>query len=44
LVEYDTAHENETGYILVLASIVHNPHHMTETGFCFLLQMTEQEI
>ncbi|PSR48531.1 hypothetical protein C8256_00610 [Kluyvera genomosp. 2] len=34
-VKYDTAHENETGYSLVLASATRNPHHVTETGFCF---------
>jgi hypothetical protein len=34
MVKFDTAHENETGYSLVLASALRNPHHKTETGFC----------
>ncbi|MBW5988037.1 hypothetical protein BME90_14145 [Klebsiella quasipneumoniae subsp. similipneumoniae] len=34
MVKFDTAHENETGYSLVLASVSGNPHHINETGFC----------
>ena len=33
--KFDTVHENETGYILVLASARQNDHHATETGFFF---------
>lgn len=35
--KFDTVHENETGYILVLASVRQNDHHATETGFSFCL-------
>lgn len=35
--KFDTVHENETGYILVLASARQNNHHATETGFSFCL-------
>ncbi|AWF51654.1 hypothetical protein CHQ91_29805 [Klebsiella michiganensis] len=31
--KFDTVHENETGYILLLASVVGNNHHASETGF-----------
>ncbi|AWF36083.1 hypothetical protein CSC17_4652 [Klebsiella oxytoca] len=31
--KFDTVHENETGYILLLASVLRNNHHATETGF-----------
>lgn len=34
-VKFDTVHENETGYIFVLASVALNAHDATETGFCF---------
>ncbi len=34
-VKFDTVHENETGYIYVLASVALNAHDATETGFCF---------
>ncbi|AWT21108.1 hypothetical protein GNE01_09430 [Klebsiella sp. JL973] len=31
--KFDTVHENETGYSLLLASVAGNNHHATETGF-----------
>jgi len=33
--KFEAVHENETGYILVLASDIGNSHHATETGFFF---------
>lgn len=33
--KFEPLHENETGYILVLASAIWNVHHATETGFFF---------
>lgn len=33
--KFDTVHENETGYILVLASALMSHHDANETGFFF---------
>lgn len=35
--EFDTVHENETGYIFILATPPSNAHHANETGFCFAI-------
>lgn len=39
-VKFDTLHENETGYIFILASDALNTHDATETGFCFCENVT----
>lgn len=35
---FESRHENETGYILVLETSQPNAQYRTETGFCFLLR------
>ncbi|AEG95055.1 hypothetical protein FPV33_06450 [Klebsiella aerogenes] len=34
--KFDTVHENETGYSLLLASPLMNDHYANETGFCLV--------
>jgi|GEM_PF-6767251 hypothetical protein len=43
-VKFDTVHENETGYIVVLASVDMNAHDATETGFCFAISRIKQAV